>query len=149
MRWHNGQTDGLSHWGASYHQATGAAHPILFPQGIPIPKYICRCPKLVLLFMSHEKVNIELGKANQESKLGSGNAESGFISQTADRTTVGRNCVRMTHCIQLSERASERMHERSGARERSEKCGASKWVSGASERASGGANGPVLNGSIS
>ena len=43
-----------------------------------------------------------------------------------------------------SEWASERTNERSGARERSEQCGASEWVSGASERASGRANGPVL-----
>ena len=40
--------------------------------------------------------------------------------------------------------ARERANERSGARERSEQCGASEWVSGASERASGRANGPVL-----
>ena len=35
----------------------------------------------------------------------------------------------------VSEWASEHMNERSGARERSELCAASKWVSGASERA--------------
>ena len=34
--------------------------------------------------------------------------------------------------------------ERSGARERSEQCGASERVSGASERANGQASGPVL-----
>ena len=45
--------------------------------------------------------------------------------------------------------ASERTSERSGARERSEQCGASKWVSSASERASGWANGLVLYASIS
>ena len=48
-----------------------------------------------------------------------------------------------------SEGASERTNERSGARERSEQLGASEWVSGASERASGRANGPVLYASIS
>ena len=42
-----------------------------------------------------------------------------------------------------NEWASERTNERSGARERSE------WVSGASERANGGANGSVLDASIS
>ena len=44
----------------------------------------------------------------------------------------------------VSERASEQMSERSGARERSEQCGASKRVSSASERANGQASGPVL-----
>ena len=39
---------------------------------------------------------------------------------------------------------SERANERSGARELSGQCGTSEQVSGASERASGGANGPVL-----
>ena len=34
-------------------------------------------------------------------------------------------------------RAQERVSERNGARERSERCGASERVSGASERASG------------
>ena len=43
-----------------------------------------------------------------------------------------------------SEWTSERMNERSGARERSEQCKASEWVSGASGRVSG----PVLNASI-
>ena len=40
--------------------------------------------------------------------------------------------------------ASERTSKRSGARERSEYCGASKQMSGASERANGRASGPVL-----
>ena len=39
---------------------------------------------------------------------------------------------------------SERMSERSGGRERSEQSGASKRVSGASERANGRASAPVL-----
>ena len=39
---------------------------------------------------------------------------------------------------------SEQTSERSGVHERSEKCGASKRVSGASERANGRASGPVL-----
>ena len=42
----------------------------------------------------------------------------------------------------VSERASERMS--AAERERSEQCGASERVSGASERASGQASGPVL-----
>ena len=37
-----------------------------------------------------------------------------------------------------------RRHPRSGARERSEQCGASERVSGACERANGQASGPVL-----
>ena len=45
----------------------------------------------------------------------------------------------------VSEWARERTNERSGAREQSELCGASEWVTRASERANGGANGPVLN----
>ena len=49
----------------------------------------------------------------------------------------------------VSEWMSERTNERSGARERSEQCGANEWVSGASERASGRANGPALYASIS
>ena len=48
----------------------------------------------------------------------------------------------------VSEGASERTNERSGERERSEQCGASEWVSGTSERANGGASGPVLHASI-
>ena len=50
--------------------------------------------------------------------------------------------IRFPMSFGSSERASERMNERSGVRERSEQCGASEW-------ASGGANGPVLNASIS
>ena len=38
----------------------------------------------------------------------------------------------------------ERANERSGARKRSEQCGASELVSGVSERVSGQASGPVL-----
>ena len=49
----------------------------------------------------------------------------------------------------MRERASERTNERSGKRERSEQCGESERVSGASERVKGGANGPVLYASIS
>ena len=52
-------------------------------------------------------------------------------------------------CSGTSEWASDRTNERSRARERSEKCGASEWVSSASERANGGANGSVLYASIS
>ena len=37
--------------------------------------------------------------------------------------------------------ANEQKNERSGARKRSKQCGTSEWVSSASERASGGANG--------
>ena len=44
---------------------------------------------------------------------------------------------------------SKRANERSGARDQSKQCGASKQVRSASERASGQANGPVLYASIS
>ena len=44
----------------------------------------------------------------------------------------------------MSERASEQMSEHSGVRERSEQCGTSERVSGASERGNGRASGPVL-----
>ena len=57
------------------------------------------------------------------------------------------------------QKQNDRANERSGARERSEQCGASERVSGASERASGASeraneravrgNGPVLYASIS
>ena len=49
----------------------------------------------------------------------------------------------------VSEWVSERTNERSVARERSEQCRACEWVSGASERASGVANDPVLYASTS
>ena len=49
----------------------------------------------------------------------------------------------------VSEWASEGTNERSEGREQSEQCGASEWVSGASERANRGANGPVLYALIS
>ena len=39
--------------------------------------------------------------------------------------------------------ASDRANERSGAREWSKWCGTSEWLSGASERANGRANGPA------
>ena len=42
----------------------------------------------------------------------------------------------------------ERTYERSGAHEQSEQCGASEWVSGASERVSEGAICPILYASI-
>ena len=45
--------------------------------------------------------------------------------------------------------SSERTLKRIGAQERSEQLGASEWVSGARIRANGGANGTVLNASIS
>ena len=76
--------------------------------------------------------------------------EAGGGSFWAQRTMV-QNSLNMGHQIShypmssgASEWASKRINERSGARERSKQCGASEWVSGASERASGRANGPVL-----
>ena len=72
--------------------------------------------------------------------------------------TVGRNGMKSTHSFHRqrplphelrNEWASERTNERSGARERSEQCGASEWVSGASERANGGWYGPVIYALIS
>ena len=44
----------------------------------------------------------------------------------------------------VSERASKQMNERNGARERSKQCGASKLMSGASERANARVSGTVL-----
>ena len=54
--------------------------------------------------------------------------------------TVGWNCMKLTHSFH---RHTSLSHERS------EQCGASEWVSGASERANAGANGPVLYALIS
>ena len=49
----------------------------------------------------------------------------------------------------VCERASERMNERSGARERSKQCGASEWLSGVSKWANGGVNSSVIHASTS
>ena len=65
--------------------------------------------------------------------------------------TVGWNCVKLTHSFHKQKPlpwAPEWARERSGTRERSEKCGASNWVSGASKQANRGANGPILYASI-
>ena len=78
--------------------------------------------------------------------------EKGWNRMSAQWVETGWN--RRVHSVdenlfptssEVREWASERTNERSGARERSEQCGASAWVSGASERANGGANGPVLD----
>ena len=72
---------------------------------------------------------------------------------------MGMNCMKSTRLIvgniilfPMSSGASERceqMNERGEARERSKQYRASECVSGASERASGRTNGPVLYASIS
>ena len=80
---------------------------------------------------------------------------TGWVTQ---RCTIGRDDMKSTHSIHRqkplsyelrSEWASKRMNERSRARKQREQCGASEWVSGASERANKGGNGPVLYASIS
>ena len=66
-----------------------------------------------------------------------------LLQYGSEQPEIGTSKFTLSHDLG-SERASEQTRERSGARERSEQCGANERVSGASERASGQANGPVL-----
>ena len=65
-------------------------------------------------------------------------SDSGYLENWTKNSTIPRAQER------VSERASERDSERSGARKRSEQCVASERKTGASERGSGWASGPIL-----
>ena len=62
---------------------------------------------------------------------------------------MGQQNLHYPMSLGASEWASEQRNKRSGARKQSEQCRASEWVSSASKRASGRANGSVLYASIS
>ena len=65
------------------------------------------------------------------------NAECGNHAMSPTLGTVIHDTLKIGQKYSTVPRAQERVSERSGTRERSEQCGASDRVSGASEQASG------------
>ena len=86
------------------------------------------------------------GKRDQKAKsiivIENGTASAHAEEGVQPTRTMVQNSIKMGYlisqfptCLRVKERARRRANERSGAHKRSEQCGASKSMSGASERA--------------